>query len=87
MSALGHREDIKAVLRKRFGSVRQFEVDVGLPKNAVSDFLRGKSSLPTQRALETELSKQPSGVSDESSDLSDSSTTEPDGHRLSEGGF
>ena len=39
-----HPEDIKAALRKRFGSVFAFEDAHDLPRKSVSDFLRGRAN-------------------------------------------
>jgi Ner family transcriptional regulator len=38
-----HPEDVKADLRKRFGSIAAFERQSGLPERSVKDVLRGKS--------------------------------------------
>jgi Ner family transcriptional regulator len=38
-----HPEDIKADLRKRYGSIAAFERQWGLPERSVKDVLRGKS--------------------------------------------
>jgi Ner family transcriptional regulator len=38
-----HPEDVKADLRKRFGSIAAFERQRGLPERSVKDVLRGKS--------------------------------------------
>lgn len=43
MTATPHPEDIKASLRKRFGSVTAFERARQLPARSVKDVLRGKS--------------------------------------------
>jgi len=39
-----HHEDIKAAIRKRYGSLAAFEVAKGLPKESVRDVLRGRAS-------------------------------------------
>ena len=41
-----HREDMKAALRKNFGSIFAFERAYDLPRKSVSDVLRGR---PNQR--------------------------------------
>lgn len=84
--ALGgrHKEDVKAVLRKRYGSVCAFEKAKGLPPQSVSDVLRGRSVARTQAALILELVKSDAeaslllGVSDLESDFPDDSTAGPD---------
>ena len=43
-----HREDVKAELRKRFGSISKFEKARNLPTKSVSDLLRGRSSKRVQ---------------------------------------
>lgn len=39
-----HREDVKAALRKRYGSIENFATLVGMEAQAVRDLLRGKSN-------------------------------------------
>jgi len=39
-----HREDVKAILRKRYGSVEAFQSAKGLKGQQLRDFLRGKST-------------------------------------------
>ena len=46
-----HREDIKAELRKRFGSVAAFERSHDLPEKSVTDLLRGYKSARVQEAV------------------------------------
>ena len=50
-----HREDIKAQLRKQFGSLLAFERKKGLPRNSAKDVLRGKASARTERAISKAL--------------------------------
>lgn len=38
-----HREDVKALLRKRYGSIERFSAAKDLASQAVRDLLRGKS--------------------------------------------
>ncbi len=46
-----HKEDIKAGLRKQFGSLLAFEVEYGLPHESASQHLRGKSSFRVASAM------------------------------------
>lgn len=50
-----HREEIKAQLRMRFGSLAKFEQAKGLAKNSVSFVLHGRPILPTAEAIADEL--------------------------------
>lgn len=50
-----HREDIKAAIRKRYGSTAAFEAARGLPSRSVTDVLRGKPSERTTIAIAEEL--------------------------------
>jgi lambda repressor-like predicted transcriptional regulator len=50
-----HKEDVKAVLRKKFGSVAAFERAHGLATQSVSEVLRGRSSKRTIDAIERVL--------------------------------
>jgi hypothetical protein len=42
MNPYPHPEDVKASIRKRFGTLRAFERAKGLPDKSVSRFLRGQ---------------------------------------------
>jgi len=50
-----HKEDIKAAIRKRYGSVVQFEKAHNLPTNSVRDVLRGRAVTNTARVIAREL--------------------------------
>lgn len=50
-----HKEDVKAELRKRFGSVHEFERRQGLRRDSVSDLLRGKTSAAVVTAIDAAL--------------------------------
>ncbi len=52
-----HREDVKALLRRRYGSVGAFEQAKGLPRASVSDVLRGRTVARTTTAILEELNK------------------------------
>lgn len=43
------------MLRKRYGSVQAFEQTKGLPRDSVSDVLRGRTAGRTMAAIEEEL--------------------------------
>lgn len=69
-----HPEDIKAALRKKYGSVFAFEDARGLPRKSVSDFLRGRPNQRVRDAIDTVLSP-------DQSDLADGSEAGADFHR------
>lgn len=50
-----HREDIKAELRKRYGSLAAFSERVELPRGLVSDALRGRRSSRAEAAIAAAL--------------------------------
>ncbi len=75
-----HREDVKAAIRKRHGSQRAFQEAHGLPANAVSEVLRGRSSRRTQEAIERLLAED----ANQSIILDDSGKMKPK-HRLNAG--
>ena len=52
---LSHREDIKAAIRKKFGSVFNFEDEMGLPRKSVSDRLRGRPNSNVDVAIKKTL--------------------------------
>jgi lambda repressor-like predicted transcriptional regulator len=50
-----HPEDIKASIRKKFTTVRNFERVNKLPINGVADILRGRTSARVEKAIESVL--------------------------------
>jgi lambda repressor-like predicted transcriptional regulator len=70
-----HPEDVKAGLRKRFGTVAAFEEARGLPPKSVNDLLRGRPSARVakaiQDALDTPLPLHPQSEHSDSSEESD----------------
>lgn len=62
MALLGNRhpEDVKAVIRKRFGSMAAFERAERLSTGSVSEILRGRPSARTTKAVERVLREQAS---------------------------
>lgn len=57
-----HKEDIKAALRKKHGSVSAFEKLRGLPRGSVRDVLRGRAVSRTARAIAKELGSTTEGL-------------------------
>ena len=55
-----HREDVKAVLRKGFGSIFAFERAYDLPRKSVSDVLRGRPNERVTGIIEKALADFPS---------------------------
>lgn len=51
MSKSVHPEDIKAALRKRFGTIQEFERVHALSPRSVKDVLRGRSRPGTAKAI------------------------------------
>jgi hypothetical protein len=74
-----HPEDVKATLRKRFGSVSKFVEAHGLPETGVSDLFRGRTSRRVREAVEGVLQQEA-----ESMDL-DSSPVRRRAHRQNGG--
>lgn len=70
-----HPEDIKAAIRKRFGSVNAFVRMHELPTTGVSDLLRGRTSARVADAIEQVLQEESS-----ESNIVDSSNTHPPAH-------
>ncbi|MET0269665.1 MAG: helix-turn-helix domain-containing protein [Sphingomonas sp.] len=54
-----HREDVKAVLRKSYGSIFAFERLHDLPRKSVSDVLRGRPNSRVANAIEKVLAAPP----------------------------
>ncbi|WP_454278057.1 helix-turn-helix domain-containing protein [Sphingomonas sp. Marseille-Q8236] len=55
MSEVLHREDVKAALRKRHGTVTAFAQHKGLKPQQVNDWMRGRTSAVVARAVAEEL--------------------------------
>ncbi len=55
-----HPEDVKAALRKRFGTVSAFITAHDLPTTGVSDLLRGRTSRRVREAVEGVLQEDAS---------------------------
>lgn len=53
-----HPEDIKAAIRKRYGSVKAFVEAHELPVTGVSDIFRGRTSQRVTDAIEQVLQEQ-----------------------------
>lgn len=58
MSTTVHREDVKALLRKRYGSIEAFQELKSLTRQAVRDLLRGKSNA-AKAAVANEFGVEP----------------------------
>jgi lambda repressor-like predicted transcriptional regulator len=50
-----HREDVKAAIRKRFGSIKDFAEAHNISVWGVHDFLRGRPNKRAARAIESML--------------------------------
>lgn len=55
MRKFSHPEDVKASIRKRYGSVAAFERHHNLPKASVRDILRGKKRSGIARVVAGDL--------------------------------
>ena len=83
MLATMHPEDVKAGLRKRYGSVAEFERAKGLPAKSVTEILRGRTWRRVADAVEAALQENcPSRSKSEGSD----SAKQPSVHRLNRKG-
>lgn len=69
MLASMHREDVKAALRKKFGSVTAFEHALGLPDKSVHDLLRGRKSARVEKAVNVVINSIESEDSDHSQEI------------------
>lgn len=74
-----HREDIKAAIRKEYGSVTAFEMAFDLPSKSVCDFLRGRKSKRVFDAVEKVVKATRIPIK---SDTSDGSSKMRPTHRL-----
>ncbi len=60
MLDLMHPEDVKAAIRKRYGTISRFIEERDLPATGVSDLLRGRTSRRVREAVEDVLNSQTS---------------------------
>jgi lambda repressor-like predicted transcriptional regulator len=75
-----HPEDVKAGIRKRFGTIAAFEQAKGLPPKSVNDILRGRPNARVTKAVEDALSIP--ALIPPQSELSDDSEESDGAHRL-----
>lgn len=52
-----HPEDVKAAIRKKFGTIARFHAVHNLPARGVQDVLRGRASRRVQDAMDQVLSE------------------------------
>ena len=52
-----HPEDVKAAIRKRYGTVARFVSEHNLPTSGVSDLFRGRTSARVANAVEKVLAE------------------------------
>ena len=50
-----HREEVKARLRMKYGTLGKFEQEQGLPPRSVNDIFQGKTARRTAEAVASEL--------------------------------
>lgn len=74
-----HPEDVKAELRKRFGTVAAFERENALPAKSVTDLLRGYKSKRVEEAVESAIAVP---ITSDESERSGSIRNNPKTHRL-----
>lgn len=63
-----HPEDVKAAIRKRFGTVARFIEAHDLPLTGVSDLFRGRTSKRVRDAVEAVLKEQEESIDLDCSD-------------------
>ncbi|HEX8485738.1 helix-turn-helix domain-containing protein [Sphingomonas sp.] len=80
-----HPEDIKAVLRKRYGTVRAFAHARDLKPQSIADWFRGRTSARVTDAIEAELREAKHGNEAEQSIKLDDSAPNAAVHRLNAG--
>ncbi len=85
-----HPEDIKAGIRKRFGSLTAFERQKGLPEGSAADVLRGRSVSCTAEAIAEALGVPFKAVSPNQKHIRtrvrrNTTSGNSDSHRLNEG--
>jgi hypothetical protein len=82
-----HREDIKAALRKRHGSVRKFAAKKGIKYQALVDWLRDRPNAPVAKLVEAEMKRaRRDGELFGESIMLDHNSENVEAHRLIAGG-
>lgn len=77
-----HPEDVKAAIRKRFGSLNKFEQAHGLAHNGVADMLRGRTSARTAAVVNAILLMESASVAPRLSNAADDTKKRRPMHRL-----
>ncbi len=67
-----HREDVKAALRKKYGTIRKFEIAHGFSPGSVHDVLRQRKWARVEQAIEAAI-EVPSTLSEKTDSTPDSS--------------
>ncbi len=82
-----HKEDIKAGIRRKFGTLLEFERRRGLPTGATKGVLSGRKSAKTVAAIADELGVPAEVIQKSVSEsiVDDDKSTEVDSHRLNAG--
>ncbi|UNU43593.1 hypothetical protein EAO27_13345 [Sphingopyxis sp. YF1] len=68
-----HREDVKAALRKKYGTIRKFEIAHGFSPGSVHDVLRHRKWARVERAIAAAIDV-PSSLSEKTDSTAESST-------------
>ena len=76
-----HPEDVKAAIRKRFGSLRKFEEMHGLARMSVQDMLRGRTSARTAKVVNAVLLMESVSTGPSLSPIKDATAKAPSMHR------
>jgi lambda repressor-like predicted transcriptional regulator len=72
-----HPEDVKAAIRKRFGSLAKFEREHGLPAESVSNLLRGFKSRRVASVVDAVIAIEAASVAPSLSGIPSSSAKAP----------
>lgn len=77
-----HPEDVKAAIRKRFGSLTKFEERHRLPRQSVADLLRGRTSARVAAVVNAVLVMEDAVAAPRPSVIPVSATKQRGAHRL-----
>ncbi len=77
-----HAEDVKAAIRKRFGSLTKFEEEHGFPPKSVSAVLRGATSARIGQALDAVMVLERATVLPKPSEFSTDTAKRAPAHRI-----
>lgn len=76
-----HTEDVKAAIRKRFGSLAKFEREHGLPVESVTNLLRGQKSARVAAVVDAVIAIEAASIAPRLTGIPGINRKKSDAHR------